>query len=101
MCAQAMQWLDASSAIDCLILSAHRLGFRELGTTIGVQCNALAPVAWQKRVQELHNFWGAPERLFGRDSDITPVMYCTSLLPGVMKALAIPPSEELRQQKSS
>lgn len=65
------------------LLLPRRLGFREMGATLGVQCNALAPPAWQGRVQEVHRFWGDRERLFSRDSDISPVMYCASLLPGV------------------
>eukprot|EP00026_Physarum_polycephalum_P010131 Phypoly_transcript_10282.p1 GENE.Phypoly_transcript_10282~~Phypoly_transcript_10282.p1 ORF type:complete len:345 (+),score=44.84 Phypoly_transcript_10282:199-1233(+) len=58
----------------------RRLAFREFGTTIGVQVHKNAGPQWHKRIEELHDFW-AP-KIFKRDHDITPVMYCTSLLPG-------------------
>ncbi len=58
----------------------YRLAFREFGTTIGVQVNPAAPRAWHERVRQLHGLWSP--HLYTRDSDITPVMYATSLLPG-------------------
>jgi len=58
----------------------YRLAFREFGTTIGVQVNPKAGTQWRDRVEEIHKFWGA--RLYTRDRDITPVMFCTSLIPG-------------------
>ena len=48
-----------------------------------VQVNPLASQVadWAPRVQRLHAQW-AP-LLLDRDSDISPVMFCASLLPGV------------------
>jgi hypothetical protein len=64
----------------------YRLAFREFGTTLGVQVHPMA-VGWKKndyeRVNELHEFWDQDSRLYARDKDITPVMYCSSLIPGV------------------
>lgn len=60
-----------------------RLAFREFGTTLGVQVNPHACMEWQERVSVLHSFWSANTLLFARDSDITPVMCCASLIPGV------------------
>uniref|UniRef100_A0A914PBS8 Uncharacterized protein n=1 Tax=Panagrolaimus davidi TaxID=227884 RepID=A0A914PBS8_9BILA len=60
----------------------HRLAFREFGTTIGVQMhNDLWQKEWNQRVEELHQFWDGS--LYSRDNDITPIMFCTSLIPGV------------------
>jgi len=61
---------------------SRRLAFREFGTTIGVQVNQRAGEHWASRVKELHEFWN--KRLYSRDHDITPVMFCTSLIPGVV-----------------
>jgi len=58
----------------------YRLAFREFGTTIGVQVNQKASPKWADRVKQLHEFWY--QHLYIRDRDITPVMYCTSLIPG-------------------
>jgi hypothetical protein len=58
-----------------------RLGFREFGTTLGVQVNPVAGPEWVKRAKELELVWS--NHLFTRDKDITPVMYCASLIPGV------------------
>jgi hypothetical protein len=58
----------------------RRLAFREFGTTTGVQMHLDLQKHWTQRCSELHSFWS--EHLFIRDDDITPVMYCTSLLPG-------------------
>jgi len=67
--------------------SYYRLAFREFGTTIGVQVNPLVErqkKEWiDRRVPMLHSFW--EKELFKRDSNITPVMYCTSLIPGAFK----------------
>jgi len=60
----------------------YRLAFREFGTTIGVQVNRRAGEQWKERVKELHEYWDS--KLFTRDHDITPVMYCTSLIPGCL-----------------
>ncbi|PSC74574.1 hypothetical protein C2E20_2186 [Micractinium conductrix] len=60
--------------------SRYRLAFREFGTTLGVQVNPAAGQRWRPRVDQLHSFWS--QNLFSRDADITPVMYCASLLPG-------------------
>lgn len=62
----------------------HRLAFREFGTTIGVQMHPALMNVWSDRVEKLHDFWGG--NLYSRDSDITPVMYCTSLIPTVIRA---------------
>lgn len=59
----------------------YRLAFREFGTTIGVQVNKAAGEQWKERVEKLHTFWRP--HLWSRDKDITPMMYCTSLVPGV------------------
>jgi len=58
----------------------YRLAFREFGTTLGVQVNQYASKEWQKRVDILHKFW--TPRVYTRDRDITPVMFCSSLIPG-------------------
>lgn len=46
-----------------------------------VQVNDAAGPQWEPRVQQLHEFW--QQRLFHRDTDITPLMYVASLIPGV------------------
>jgi hypothetical protein len=61
--------------------TSHRLAFREFGTTISLQVTTDTPKEWHSRVQHIHEVW-AP-KIWKRDRDITPVMYCTSLLPGV------------------
>lgn len=61
----------------------YRLGFREFGTTIGVQMHEDLWPRWEPRVEQLHGFWRG--YVNARDNDITPVMYCTSLIPGVFK----------------
>jgi len=61
----------------------QRLAFREFGTTIGVQCNPRAGSEWVARANALMDFWS--NSLYTRDQDITPVMYCASLIPGVLK----------------
>lgn len=58
----------------------HRLAFREFGATLGLQVNSEAGAAWQPRVDQLHDLWA--QQLFTRDADITPVMFCASLVPG-------------------
>ncbi|MCO5587738.1 hypothetical protein L7F22_041690 [Adiantum nelumboides] len=61
--------------------SKNRLAFREFGTTLSVQVNRLAKLdLWMPRVKEIHAHWS--DKLFKRDKDITPVMYCSSLIPG-------------------
>ncbi len=81
--------------------SYYRLAFREFGTTIGVQVN---PIVQRKsgnewitsRVPMLHSFW---ERdLFSRDSNITPVMYCSSLIPGAWRRGYV--EEHMNKQRS-
>ena len=66
---------------------AHRLAFRELGTTMGVQMHPDLWRTWKGRVEGLHAFWR--EHLTLRDNDITPVMFCTSLLPGLFRRAAV------------
>jgi len=58
----------------------HRLAFREFGTTIGVQVHPSSRDAWRPRVRALHAHW--QRSLYGRDRDITPAMFASSLLPG-------------------
>jgi len=60
----------------------YRLAFREFGTTIGVKTNKAAGAEWLQRAEGLNQFW--EKNLYSRDHDITPVMYCTSLIPGVL-----------------
>jgi len=59
----------------------YRLGFREFGTTIGGQVNPMAGKDWINRAKDLNEYWF--NYLYERDRDITPVMYCSSLIPGV------------------
>ena len=67
---------DALSCID-------RLAFRELGTVMGVACNSAAPHQWATRASSLLSFWR--DKLFVRDRDIAPVMFCAGLMPGVWR----------------
>lgn len=59
----------------------YRLAFREFGTTLGVQAHPLGRDHWKSRVNEINSFWS--KNLYSRDNDITPVMFCASLIPGV------------------
>lgn len=59
----------------------HRLAFREFGTTIGVQLHSQSKDVWKDRIEEIHHLW--LPNLYKRDQDISPVMFCTSLRPGV------------------
>jgi len=77
-CALERLWNDGYFQMN----SALRLAFREFGTTIGVQVNG--NLKWRDRVEQQHEFWS--KRIFSRDRDITPVMYCSSLNPGVFSA---------------
>jgi len=61
---------------------SYRLAFREFGTTLGTQCNPLSRSRWADRVESIHAFWD--KRINSRDNDITPIMYCSSLIPGVL-----------------
>lgn len=62
--------------------TSMRLAFREFGTTIGVQVHPDASAEWkQNRVSKLHEMW--KPKLLKRDNDITPTMFCASLIPGV------------------
>jgi len=45
--------------------------------------NPEAGATWKERVEKLHDYWS--NRLYTRDRDITPVMYCASLIPGVFQ----------------
>uniref|UniRef100_A0A914VG78 Uncharacterized protein n=1 Tax=Plectus sambesii TaxID=2011161 RepID=A0A914VG78_9BILA len=79
--------LKASEAVDSLWQQGEfsgnwkrRLAFREFGTTIGVQMHPELKTRWMDRINQLHSLW--VEHLFKRDDDITPVMFCSSLLPG-------------------
>jgi len=62
----------------------YRLAFREFGTIIGVQVNKIAPEVWRERAENLNKFWEPSHFLNARDKDITPIMFCTCLIPGVM-----------------
>ena len=79
----APKQLPAFTDFDCCIavVYRYRLAFREFGTTLGVQCNPEAQSTWAERVVRLNKFW--EPRVHDRDQDITPVMYCASLNPGV------------------
>ncbi|KAG2391847.1 hypothetical protein C9374_013332 [Naegleria lovaniensis] len=62
----------------------YRLAFREFGTSLGLQ--TIPPQTdekWARRVQSIHEAW--QDRIYERDRDITPVMYCSSIVPGVFK----------------
>jgi hypothetical protein len=66
----------------------ERLAFREFGATLGLQVNTkvvevVGRELWEKRVDDVHKMWMARGRVFKRDADITPVMLCSSLVPGV------------------
>jgi len=75
----ALDYLWKSGAF--LLPDRYRLAFREFGTTIGVQTNPKAGNSWVERAHEINKYWA--NNLYSRDKDITPVMYCTSLIPGV------------------
>ena len=62
-------------------MNRYRLGFREFGTTLGTQVHPAVRDRWRERVNKLNQFWASS--LYSRDKDITPVMYCASLIPGV------------------
>ena len=78
----------------------QRLAFRELGTAIGAQVNPAARAPWRDRVRALLQHWGDPGRLFARDSDITPVMYITALLPGAFSRAydSLPPMKRCEEE---
>ncbi|EFC35565.1 predicted protein, partial [Naegleria gruberi] len=61
----------------------RRLGFRDFGVSIGLQTIPENEKDGETRriVENIHSLW--KDHLFERDHDITPVMYCSSLLPGV------------------
>jgi len=61
--------------------SKYRLAFREFGTSLGLQTHPAVGKEWQSVVKDIHNYWD--KNLYHRDHDITPIMYCSSLLPGV------------------
>jgi hypothetical protein len=68
----------------------ERLAFREFGATLGLQVNTkvvevVGREVWEKRVDDVHKMWMARGQVFKRDADITPVMLCSSLVPGVWK----------------
>lgn len=56
---------------------------REFGTALGLRVSPLTRNQrdWQERAQKLLDEWEAD--LWDRDDDITPVMYCAALIPGV------------------
>eukprot|EP01084_Bolivina_argentea_P263938 446924_1 len=73
--------------------SYYRLAFREFGTTLGTQClyynsdkiqiiKSLSEPFHDKIVPKLLTFWKR-KNIYQRDNDITPMMYCSSILPGV------------------
>jgi len=75
----ALDYLWKSGAF--LLPDRYRLAFREFGTTIGVQINPKAGSKWVERALDINKYWS--KNLYSRDKDITPVMYCSSLIPGV------------------
>jgi len=76
---ESLQYLWSGGVFS--LPARYRLAFREFGTTIGVQVNRKTDSHWVDRVEEIHKFWKSD--LYSRDKDITPVMFCTSLIPGV------------------
>ncbi|KAL9657050.1 hypothetical protein ABK040_002676 [Willaertia magna] len=66
--------------------SYYRLAFREFGTTLGLQMymkqDRELEEKWRDRIENVHSYWD--KKVYDRDEDITPVMYCTSLFTGVM-----------------
>jgi len=62
--------------------ASFRLAFREIGTTIALQVHPKTPEHWKARIDKVNDFWS--KRLYTRDKDITPVMFCSSLIPGVL-----------------
>jgi len=64
-----------------------RLAFREFGICIGIQCHKTSrdSADWKSKVDSLLEFWEPYLNI--RDTDITPMMYCASLFPGVWKFL--------------
>jgi len=85
---------DAAKGIDVLYqmgefdkIQEFRLAFREFGTVIGVKCfPSRMDEAWQQRADALLHQWD--HQLYTRDKDITPVMYCSALMPGVWRNLS-------------
>lgn len=62
----------------------YRLAFREFGTSLGLQTIPTPrDEKWHQRVESIHDTW--KDRIYERDHDITPVMYCSSIVPGVFK----------------
>src|SRR3989338_7735994 len=59
----------------------YRLAFRDFGTSLGLQTIPQTNDKCNKIVGEIHKTW--QDHIFERDQDITPVMYCSSLIPGV------------------
>jgi len=62
---------------------SHRLAFREFGAALGlaVTPHTRANEMWNRRTSVLLRDWS--NKLCDRDSDISPVMYCAALIPGV------------------
>lgn len=81
--AQALSSLDSMWSLGFFNKSRfQRLAFREFGATLGLQVNSLAKNSvWEERVTGVHKFWA--DTLLDHDYDITPVMYASSLLPGI------------------
>jgi len=75
----ALDYLWKSGAF--LLPDRYRLAFREFGTAIGVQTNLKGGSRWVERAHDINEYWS--KNLYSRDKDITPVMYCSSLIPGV------------------
>ena len=84
---------DAASALSSLWRdgafagpSNTRLAFREFGATLGAQVAAAgserAVAEWRPRVAAVHSFWAAAGRLTAHDSDISPLMFASSMVPG-------------------
>lgn len=67
--------------------ASYRLMFREMGTILGLK-TALHRMTdegerrnWMDRIDQVMRFWG--ERVYERDSEISPLMFAAALLPGV------------------
>jgi len=70
--------------LNLLLPRSHRLAFREFGTALGLRVHPMAQTSeWQHRVDKLLSDWA--DEVWTFDADITPVMYCAALLPGVWR----------------
>jgi len=61
----------------------RRLAFREMGTALGVLVSPVTRSSdkWRQRAESIVADW--QDDIFEQDHDISPVMYCAALLPGI------------------